>query len=381
MNSRLSASLVNGRRWDGHVFIPCDLHIAAGCWSERPPRRAPTLDLAGAHVLPALVNAHDHLELNHYPRTRLREQYANAADWAQDVNALLDQPPYARLRAHPYAVKAHAGLVKNVLSGVHWVIQHGRPHPYLFQRAHPIRVLSAYEWAHSVYLSAPQDVQRAHARATRDRRFYVHAAEGTDARAAQEIDTLERLGCLDERTVLIHGVGIPAQTVTQTLKPRGVTLVACPTTNAYLLGALPTLAAWRGALAIGTDSRLTASGDLWDEVRALLDSFGALAWEALHAAPHALGLPIPPAFAVGTPATCTVIGPNLTRSDVRLVLFEGQALWGQPALMSALGVRIVHAALDSTPLALHPLLARWIRRATLEESGFTLSQPAVRRWW
>ncbi|MFQ3657372.1 MAG: hypothetical protein SNJ54_00340 [Anaerolineae bacterium] len=377
----LSASLVNGRRWDGSAFTPCDLHIAHGRWSERPPRRAPTLDLTGALVLPTLVNAHDHLELNHYPRTRPQPRYTNAADWAQDVNALLDQPPYAHLRAHPYEAKAHAGLVKNVLSGVHWVIQHGRPHPYLFRRSHPIRVLPAYEWAHSVYLSAPREIQQAHGRATAQRRFFIHAAEGTDGRAADEIAALERLGCLDVRTVLIHGVGIPADMVTQALKPRGVTLIACPTTNAYLLGALADVAAWHGALAIGTDSRLTASGDLWDEVRALLEQVGAQAWEALHAAPATLGLPIPRSFAVGALAACTVIGPQLTRSDIRLVIAAGKPLWGQPDLMRALAVPTVRAALDNTPVALSQPLARWLSRATLEESGFTVCQPAVRRWW
>ncbi len=377
----LSASLVNGQRWDGDTFTPCDLHIAHGRWSERPPRRAPTLDLAGALVLPTLINAHDHLELNHFPRTRPQPLYANAADWARDVDALLHQAPYAPLRAHPYEVKAHAGLVKNLLSGVHWVIQHGRPHPYLFQRDHPIRVLPAYEWAHSVYLSAPREIQQAHKRATAQRRFYIHAAEGTDDRAADEIVALERLGCLDERTALVHGVGIPADVVTQTLKPRGVTLIACPTTNAYLLGALPELAAWRGALAIGTDSRLTADGDLWDEVRALLKRVGSLVWEALHAASAVLGLPIPRPFAVGTPATCTVIGPQLTRSDIRLVIAAGKPLWGQPDLMRALGLVAVSATLDTTPIALSQPLARWLSRATLEESGFAICQPAVRRWW
>jgi hypothetical protein len=381
MSKGLSASLVNGQRWDGGAFTPCDLHIADGRWSERPPRRAPTLDLAGALILPTLVNAHDHLELNHYPRTRPRPRYANAADWAQDVNALLDQSLYASRRAHPYEAKAHAGLVKNVLSGVHWVIQHGRPHPYLFRREHPIHVLAAYEWAHSVYLSTPREIQQAHGRATAQRRFFIHAAEGTDDRAAAEIATLEQLGCLDARTVLIHGVGIPAATVTEALRPRGIALVTCPTTNAYLLGALPALAEWRGALAIGTDSRLTASGDLWDELRLLLEQVGALAWEALHAAPQALGLPIPPACAVGTPAACTVIGPRLTRGDIHLVVLDGQPLWGTPALMAALAVPTVRAVLDGAAVALSQRLARWIGRATLEESGFALSQPAVRRWW
>jgi cytosine/adenosine deaminase-related metal-dependent hydrolase len=35
---------------------------------ERPKRGDVVVDLDGAMVLPGLVNAHDHLELNHYGR-------------------------------------------------------------------------------------------------------------------------------------------------------------------------------------------------------------------------------------------------------------------------------------------------------------------------
>lgn len=381
MMTKVSVSLVNGRRWDGDQFITCDLHITAGRWSEQPSRRARTIDLEGALVLPTLVNAHDHLELNHYPRTRPRPQYTNAADWARDVNALLHKPPYAQLRSYHYEAKAHAGLVKNVLSGVHWVIQHGRPHPYLFQPFHPIRVLQSYEWAHSLYLNRPDEIQEAHARATPERRFFIHAAEGIDERAVQEIATLEQLGCLDTRTVLVHGVGIPSDVVAETLWPRGVTLVTCPTTNDYLLGKRPDLFEWRGGLAIGTDSRLTAAGDFWDELRALLRHDRSTAWEALHNAPEVLGLPIPPAFKAKTAATCTIVGPALKRSEIRLVLLEGRALWGRPDFMKAVSVPDVRATLDEALIGLSRPLARWMRRATLKESGFTLDQHAVRRWW
>jgi hypothetical protein len=378
---QLDASLVGGLRWEGDAFQLCDLHIVGGRWSDRPARGAPALDLCGAYVLPTLVNAHDHLELNHYPRTRPRERCTNAADWARDVNALLDQPPYCQLRAHSYAAKAHAGLVKNVLSGVHWVIQHGRPHPYLFHPTHPIRVLQRYEWAHSVYLSPPQAIQQAHARADRTRRFFIHAAEGTDARAEREIDLLDELGCLDERTVLIHGVGIPRRTVIEQLRTRGVALVTCATSNVYLLGQLPDLHLWREALAVGTDSRLTGAGDLWDEMRLLLAQFGTEIWADIHHAPQALGLPTPLPFQHGSPATCTVIGQSLRRSDIRWVMLEGHVLWGWPNLLSALNIPFETATLDGAPVALSRPLARWIRRGTLDESGFAFSQPAVRRWW
>ncbi|MEO8397780.1 MAG: hypothetical protein ABI700_32605, partial [Chloroflexota bacterium] len=40
---------------------------------ERCPSDALTVNLNGYAIYPGLINAHDHLELNHYPRTKYRE--------------------------------------------------------------------------------------------------------------------------------------------------------------------------------------------------------------------------------------------------------------------------------------------------------------------
>ena len=45
---------------------------------ERPRHGDTIVDLKGSFVLPGLVNAHDHLELNHYGRIKGRDRYENA---------------------------------------------------------------------------------------------------------------------------------------------------------------------------------------------------------------------------------------------------------------------------------------------------------------
>src|SRR5262245_49887432 len=47
------------------------------------------VDARGSFVLPGLVNAHDHLELNHYGRLKFRERYRNASEWIGDMRPRL----------------------------------------------------------------------------------------------------------------------------------------------------------------------------------------------------------------------------------------------------------------------------------------------------
>ncbi len=71
---------------------------------DEPPRRGDTvIDMAGRAIYPGLVNAHDHLEMNHYPRTKFRDVYTNAAQWGIDFTPRLAEEPFCTLRRVPLA--------------------------------------------------------------------------------------------------------------------------------------------------------------------------------------------------------------------------------------------------------------------------------------
>src|SRR5258705_1927854 len=96
---------------------------------DQAPRRGDTIiDLGGRTIYPGLVNAHDHLELNHFPRSKFREVYANAREWSRDFSPRLDDEPYYSLRTLPLAERCHAGILKNLHSGVTTVAQHNPLH-------------------------------------------------------------------------------------------------------------------------------------------------------------------------------------------------------------------------------------------------------------
>jgi cytosine/adenosine deaminase-related metal-dependent hydrolase len=233
-------------------------------------------------VYPGLVNAHDHVEFNHYPRTKFRPVYADAADWAADFTPHLSAEPFARLRRVPLAEQCRIGADKNLHAGVTTVAHHNPPHralwggrwgaratwitgqPYGF----PVRVLRRYGWAHSFALER-RDLRTTFRARPRGAAWFIHLAEGTGPAAAAELGRLAALGLLRPETVLIHGVGLSAADRRRAIEA-GAGLVWCPSSNYFLLGQTAQVGAFAEArrLALGTDSRLTADGDMFDELRA-----------------------------------------------------------------------------------------------------------------
>lgn len=234
---------------------------------QPPHRHDAILDLAGRIVYPGLINAHDHIEMNHYPRTKFRAIYTNAKQWSEDFSPKLVEEPFASLRRLPVAEQCAVGALKNLRSGVTTVAQHNPLHPPLRRRDFPVRVVKRYGWAHSLYLE--QDILASYRRTPPDAPWMIHLAEGTDDEAAGELKRLQDLGCLRSNTVLIHGVGLTAEDRINAIA-KGTGLVWCPSSNFFLLGKTAEVAAFADAelLALGTDSRLTADGDMLDELRA-----------------------------------------------------------------------------------------------------------------
>lgn len=231
-----------------------------------PRRNDRVLDLVGYIIYPGLINAHDHLELNHFPRSKFRDVYTNAQQWSEDFQPRLEEEPYRSLRRLPLDQRCVAGGIKNLQSGVTTVAHHNPLHKPL-RRNFAVRVVQHYGWAHSFYLEP--DIAGAFRRTPRSVPWMIHLAEGTDEAASHELHQLDSLGCLQENTVLIHGVGLSEADRWRTLDA-GAGLVWCPSTNLYLLGKTGDVRQFVEAnrLAIGTDSRLTADGDMLDELKA-----------------------------------------------------------------------------------------------------------------
>jgi cytosine/adenosine deaminase-related metal-dependent hydrolase len=196
----------------------------------------------------------------------------------------------------------------------------------------------------------------------------IHIAEGlpTDPESAQELDELEAAGLLTAHTTLIHSVGLsPAQI--ERVRRAGASIVWSPHSNFELYGATADVdAAFREGvtLALAPDWSPTGSDNMLDEIkyahdvsrdkleglfssRQLVemassiparianidDKVGSLAPGML--ADFSL-VRLPEKFAGGNPYEALAAG-NVTNVD--LVVIGGVPVYGEPSMLSALGLK------------------------------------------
>lgn len=289
----------------------------------------------GDHVaFPGLINAHDHLDLDLLPPLG-NPPYSSFYAWAQEIYRPRD-PSVQELQRVALGDRLWWGAYKNLIAGVTTVMHHDPYHRSVFEEDFPLRVVYPYRWAHS--LGYGEHPRRAYARGAGP--FVIHAAEGTDARAASEIEQLGDMGLLQSDTILVHGVAISAVQWLR-LAALGVALVWCPASNLRLYGrtvAIDQLPAGI-AVALGTDSTLSGSPGLLDELKVARETGFADATRLLEmvtTAPAAmLGLdPGAGRIQVGGPADLLVlpIAPatstadrliDATSAELALVLVRG----------------------------------------------------------
>jgi cytosine/adenosine deaminase-related metal-dependent hydrolase len=263
----------------------------------------------------------------------------------------------------------------------------------------PLRVVRRYGWAHSFELEhqpagargEPGGEIAARWRGTpADAPFMVHLAEGIDAAARGELPRLEALGCLKPNTVIVHGVALDGNAMRRVARA-GAGLVWCPASNVFLFGRTAGVrelldCGAAGQLALGTDSRLTGSRDMLDELR--------FARAIADVAPHELYTMATTGAAamlrnarggrlvVGAPADLIVVpdqrsspGEALlaaSRRDLRLVVIGGRPLVADPDLLPIYETRRVMPRairVDEAPKLAESGLARRIAGCPIAEPG------------
>jgi cytosine/adenosine deaminase-related metal-dependent hydrolase len=291
-------------------------------------------------LLPGLVNGHDHLHLNAFPRGRRRGPFAHSLDWIDGMRRRIETPAMQRVRSIDAGARAWHGALKNAVAGTTEVVHHDAWLPVFEHPDFPVRVVPSAGWAHSIDLAPSYGPEPAESFAATqaDRPWFIHLAEGTDQRARGELRRLADLGCLGGNTRLVHGVGLAGRDL-EAARRAGAGLIWCPSSNAYLLGAVADPAGFVDRVALGTDSRLTGARDLLDEM-AFAEALGVppdALWRMLGHARRLCGAaaaPSPGQMADGATLPDGLVVPRrprvdsplhgLRRADLTLVFVAGR---------------------------------------------------------
>lgn len=241
----------------GDVRISRDTIVETG-ENLSSKKKERTADFAGHFLYPGLINAHDHLDMNLYPRLGT-PPYNNYTEWSKDIYKP-GESPLKEIEKTDVDYRLMWGGLKNLISGVTTVIHHNPWKRTLGKSSFPV-VVPQIDWAHS-----PEFEKKMPSIGSKP--FVIHAAEGVDEFARNEIQRLDDLGLLRKNTVLVHGVGA-TDAEWDLIASKGSSLAWCPSSNLYMFNRTVDVRRLKGKVdvVLGTDSTLTGSPTLLDEMR------------------------------------------------------------------------------------------------------------------
>ena len=320
------------------------LDVVAGRLAPPVGRPDQVVALGPGALGPGLINAHDHLHRNHFPRLGT-PPYPDAYAWGRALHAHYGTAIRKAGRLPPEEAFLF-GALKNLLGGVTACVHHDPWHPCLGSDF-PLRVVRT-RVVHSLEFERdPVGAARAEP-ALADQPLCLHLAEGVTRDMADEVRRAEDMGLLGADVLAVHLVGTDADGIERLTRTR-TAVVWCPTSNEFLFGrTAPAALLQSGAdVLLGTDSLLTGDGTMLDELAAarrlgtlpddqLMDAVG-------RTAARRLGMP-PPTLTPEARADLVLWRrPPLeaTAAEVGLVLVGGRPRYGDACfarLFSRMGV-------------------------------------------
>src|SRR6185437_2233109 len=222
----------------------------------------PSLTFENALVFPGLINSHDHLDFNCFPRLG-HHHYLNYVEWGKDIHQV-DKEVIDKVLHIPQDLRVNWGIYKNLLNGITTVVNHG---PYLDVKDSPIHVFQDCNVLHSVRLEKAW-ILKLNRPGFQKLPFVVHIGEGTDEASHNEIQKLLHWNLFNRELIGIHGVAMDTEQA-KSFKA----LVWCPDSNRFLLGKTADVKNLKNStkLVFGTDSTVSANWNIWEQIRVARD--------------------------------------------------------------------------------------------------------------
>jgi cytosine/adenosine deaminase-related metal-dependent hydrolase len=241
-----------------------------------PAAKAFVVDLKeNSYVYPSLINTHDHFQGNYRPAIGPPKGtfYLNWQGWDIDLKSSATFAERSVLtREDLYNLSSY----KCIFSGVTTVNDHF-PHTFngkILPKL-PIRAIQEYALAHeatSYDLKWGDGVKKEHEKAVKNNwPFITHLCEGFDEESMHSLETLEKLGVLDDHCLLIHCIGLSDKDIKKAASV-GASISLCPGSNMLMFNVTAKIRKMIKAglnLTIGTDSSASGSANILEEMRNL----------------------------------------------------------------------------------------------------------------
>lgn len=216
------------------------------------------LTFDNALVFPGLINSHDHLDFNLFPRLG-GHLYDDYTEWGRHLHQKYQHEIHGILII-PKRLRQQWGIYKNLLCGVTTVVNHGEKTGLsnalitVFEQSHCLHSLQ-FEKYWKIKLNSPLK---------RHLPVNIHIGEGNNLRCAREADQLAKYNLLKRKLIGVHAVSMSAK---QAKKFEAI--VWCPASNYFLLGKTAKIDKVKKSTKIlfGTDSTLTGPWDIWEHFR------------------------------------------------------------------------------------------------------------------
>ena len=209
-------------------------------------------------AFPGLINSHDHLDFNLFPKTGNRI-YNNYTEWGKDIhsqnkdaiNAILKIPEYVRIQS---------GIYKNLLNGFTTVVNHGKR---ININSDVINVIQDIHNLHSVQFQKYWR-WKLNSPFKKDKPYVIHIGEGIDELSHREINSLIKWNLFKRKIIGVHGVAMDKKQAESFSA-----LVWCPGSNYFLFGETAAIDELKTKTPIlfGTDSTLTSDWNIWEQIR------------------------------------------------------------------------------------------------------------------
>ena len=215
-----------------------------------------------AIAFPGLINSHDHLDFNLFPRLG-NHIYNSYTEWGTDIHRN-NAESISRVLNIPRHLRVQWGIYKNLLSGITTVAHHGAK-PQLQQDL--ISVCQEADSFHSVSGEKGWRLKLVNP-FKKNKPVVIHIGEGTVPAAFEEINDLIRWNIFHRTLIGIHGVAMNEK---QAASFRS--LVWCPAANYFILNKTANIGLLKQHTKIlfGTDATLSASWNIWEHLRLARD--------------------------------------------------------------------------------------------------------------